>query len=114
MNTLNISYVGAEQHHRWASRTGRPRDRWARCVHVADGSVGMSGSIPNSNTNKAMRPWLGLRFLCAGAYTRVYHRPQDPCYNARCPGCGQRIRIGVGQEGRSERMYEVDCGVRRV
>lgn len=61
---------------------------------------------------QAVRPWLGLRYLCAGVYTRVYRKPDDPAYVARCPRCGEVIRIAVAPGGRSERMFEVDCGLR--
>ncbi len=60
----------------------------------------------------AVRPWLGLRYLCAGVYTRVYRKPEDTAYNARCPRCGELIRIAVAPGGRNERMFEVDCGLR--
>ena len=55
------------------------------------------------------RPWIGVRFLCAGAYVRVYRKPDDPAYVARCPRCGQCVRFRVGRDGTSARMFEVSC-----
>lgn len=58
------------------------------------------------------RPWLGVRFLCGGAYIRVYRNPSSPAYLARCPRCAECVRFSVGAEGQSARLYEVDCGRR--
>ncbi len=73
-----------------------------------------TGPIPpqGPGLHRAVRPWLGLRYLCAGVYTRVYRKPEDPAYVTRCPRCGEMIRIAVAPGGRSERMFEVDCGMR--
>ena len=74
-------------------------------------------SSPNPadrNVPAAVRPWLGVRFVCGGVYTRVYRNPTDAAYNARCPRCGECVRFTVAPGGQEARLYEVDCGVRRV
>ncbi len=57
----------------------------------------------------APRPWIGVRFTCAGAYVRVYRKPEDKAYNARCPRCGRCVRFAVGPGGTSARFFEVSC-----
>jgi len=58
------------------------------------------------------RPWLGVRFVCGGAYIRVYRRPEDPAYVARCPRCAECVRFRVGPGGDNARLFDVDCGLR--
>jgi hypothetical protein len=57
----------------------------------------------------AQRPWIGVRFLCAGAYVRVGRSPDGSSYNAMCPRCGKRVRFRVGPGGTSSRYFEVAC-----
>jgi hypothetical protein len=55
------------------------------------------------------RPWIGLRFVCAGAYQRVYRNPQGTAYIATCPRCGRSLRIDVGPGGTNQRFFDVSC-----
>jgi len=54
-------------------------------------------------------PWIGVRFTCAGAYIRVYRKPEDKQYVARCPKCQQCVNFRVGPEGSSARQFDVSC-----
>ena len=55
------------------------------------------------------RPWLGVRFTCAGAYQRVYRDVHQGVYVARCPKCAKSIRFRVGQGGTNQRFFNVSC-----
>jgi hypothetical protein len=55
------------------------------------------------------RPWLGVRFVCSGAYQRVYRNADGSGYLARCPKCSKTIRFRVGQGGSSNRFFDVSC-----
>lgn len=63
-----------------------------------------SGSQPHSP-----RPWIGVRFVCAGAYQRVFRNVDGSGYTARCPSCGKCLRFTVAPGGSKERFYEVTC-----
>ena len=65
---------------------------------------GQSDRKPNG-----ARPWLGVKFVCAGAYLRVYRNKAGTAYSANCPKCGKCIRFRVGQGGSSQRFFEVSC-----
>jgi hypothetical protein len=54
-------------------------------------------------------PWIGVRFVCAGKYVRVFRRPESPAYLARCPKCGKCVRFRVGSGGSDARMFDVSC-----
>lgn len=55
------------------------------------------------------RPWIGVRFLCAGAYLRVARNKDGTAYHAMCPRCGKRVRFRVGPGGTNQRFFEVSC-----
>lgn len=55
------------------------------------------------------RPWIGVRFRCAGAYLRVLRNKDATAYLASCPRCGKRIRFRVGPGGTDQRFFEVSC-----
>jgi hypothetical protein len=55
------------------------------------------------------RPWLGVRFLCAGTYQRVYQDRDGRGYTARCNRCGKCVRFRVGAGGTDRRFFEVSC-----
>lgn len=55
------------------------------------------------------RPWLGIQFVCANRYRRVFRDVNGNEYLARCPSCGKCVRFRVGQGGSNERFFEVDC-----
>lgn len=55
------------------------------------------------------RPWIGVRFLCAGAYVRVPRNRDGTAYLAMCPRCGKTVRFRVGPGGTDQRFFEVAC-----
>jgi hypothetical protein len=55
------------------------------------------------------RPWIGVRFLCAGAYVRVARSPDGSAYHAVCPRCAKRVKFRVGPGGTDNRFFEVSC-----
>lgn len=55
------------------------------------------------------RPYLRIYFKCANQYIRVYRRPEDPEYIARCPTCGLTKRFRVGSSGTGQRFFELSC-----
>lgn len=55
------------------------------------------------------RPWLGVRFTCAGAYIRVFRNAAGTGYAARCPKCGQCMNFRVGEGGTNQRFFQVSC-----
>lgn len=56
-----------------------------------------------------IRPWLGVRFVCAGAYQRVYRHTDGTKYLARCPKCGKSITFRVQPGGTDQRFFDVSC-----
>ncbi|HRQ72114.1 MAG TPA: hypothetical protein PLU35_03710 [Phycisphaerales bacterium] len=64
----------------------------------------------STRTGAVGRPWLGVRFECAGVYVRVYRNPNATAYLAQCPCCGRSVRFRVGPGGTAERFFTVNCG----
>jgi hypothetical protein len=62
-----------------------------------------------SDPASGSRPWLGVKFVCAGAYLRVYRNADATAYLATCPRCARCVRFRVGQGGVSQRFFEVHC-----
>lgn len=48
------------------------------------------------------RPYLGIMFECCSVYARVYRRPDQKAYIARCPRCLRAAKIRVGPEGKDQ------------
>lgn len=55
------------------------------------------------------RPFLGVRLVCAGCYTRAYRNPQGTAYEGKCPKCLKTIRFPIGSGGTSCRFFLADC-----
>ncbi len=51
------------------------------------------------------RPWVGIRFECCGAYTRVYRNAEGTAYHGFCPRCGRTVTLRVGEGGTSARFF---------
>jgi len=51
------------------------------------------------------RPWVGIRFECCGAYTRVYRNAEGTAYHGYCPRCGRAVTLRVGEGGTSARFF---------
>ena len=71
------------------------------------GTQSSSGS--GSGSSPVGRPYLRIYFKCANQYVRVYRRPEDPEYIARCPTCGLSKRFRVGSGGTGKRFFELSC-----
>jgi hypothetical protein len=52
-----------------------------------------------------LRPYIGVLFECCGVYVRVYRRPDQMVYLARCPRCLRLARVRVGQDGTDARFF---------
>ena len=74
---------------------------------------GSRADTPFVNGNPAQdasaRPYLRIYFACANQYVRVYRRPDQPCYLARCPQCGMTKTFRVGPGGTENRFFELTC-----
>lgn len=81
-----------------------PRDQVDLSISLP---VAPARAVPASGANA--KPWLGLFFRCAGAYSRAYRNADGTAYAGRCPKCGKSVRFAVGHGGTSERMFEVEC-----
>lgn len=71
----------------------------------------MSQPLPKGpgETQASPKPYLRIYFKCANQYVRVYRRPEDPEYMARCPTCGLTKRFRVGRTGTAQRFFELSC-----
>lgn len=68
-----------------------------------------SGRPNPTGSGAGGRPWIGVRFLCAGAYVRVPRNKDGTAYLAMCPRCGKTVRFRVGPGGTEQRFFEVGC-----
>jgi hypothetical protein len=51
------------------------------------------------------RHFVGIHFECCNVYTRVYRREDQREYIGRCPNCLRTVRLRVGPDGSSARMF---------
>ena len=51
------------------------------------------------------RPFLSVFFECCRVYTRVYRRPSQSFYVARCPKCLRATRVRIGPDGTEQRFF---------
>lgn len=51
------------------------------------------------------RPFIGVHFECCGVYARIYRRPEQAFYVGRCPRCLRELRVRVGPNGTSTRIF---------
>lgn len=75
--------------------------------------VGPSLDVTESgghSADRAMRPFLMVRFSCANTYQRVYRSAEGSRYLARCAKCGRAVRFTVGAGGTDQRRFVVNCG----
>lgn len=78
-----------------------------RTISILGGTPQPAGPVGGGAGGQ--RPWIGVRFLCAGAYIRVGRNKEGTAYHAMCPRCGKRIRFRVGPGGTNQRFFEVSC-----
>lgn len=57
------------------------------------------------SSSPSRRPWVGIRFDCCGMYVRVYRNAESTEYLGRCPRCGKRVRLRVGEGGTDARFF---------
>jgi hypothetical protein len=51
------------------------------------------------------RPYIGILFECCGVYARVYRQPDQRVYAGRCPKCLGPVRVRVGRDGVTTRIF---------
>ena len=61
----------------------------------------------DGDSTSAPRRFLGIQFDCSGFYTRVYGNRQATAYEGHCPKCGRAVRLGIGPDGISSRVFNV-------
>lgn len=85
------------------------RPQFGPVEHPGQAQPPLAGG-PNAALGTARgRPWIGVRFVCAGKYVRVFRSGDGAGYLARCPTCARTMWFRVGAEGTSERFFELTC-----
>jgi hypothetical protein len=51
------------------------------------------------------RRFVGIHFVCCGAYARVYVNRDDTAYEGSCPRCGKKVRLVIGPGGTDARFF---------
>lgn len=82
-----------------------PTDLAAARPRLSAASSGVAAA-PAAN---AGRPWIGVQFVCAGKYLRVFRAVDGTGYLARCPTCAKSMWFRVGSGGSADRFFEVSC-----
>ncbi|MEM9167010.1 MAG: hypothetical protein AAGB48_08285 [Planctomycetota bacterium] len=72
-------------------------------------SQGPPPADPSAGSTPVGRPYLRIYFECANQYVRVYRRPDQRSYIARCPACGQTKNFRVGRDGSDQRFFTLTC-----
>lgn len=67
----------------------------------------MTHPPPNNTPGDSPKPFLGVKFACCGAYTRIYRHCAGATYRGRCPRCGTPVTFKVGEGGTSSRFFIV-------
>jgi len=62
-----------------------------------------------SGRNGGGNRWLGVHFVCAGQYVRVYRREDQTMYRACCPRCARTVTFRVAPGGTACRFFQVQC-----
>lgn len=52
------------------------------------------------------RPWVAIQFKCCRCYNRIYRNRKATAYEGRCPKCGRRIKLKIGNDGTNQRFFE--------
>jgi hypothetical protein len=59
----------------------------------------------SKKNNFPKRKFLGLYFQCCSLYGRIYINNEKTAYEGTCPGCAKRVKIAIGENGTSSRMF---------
>ncbi|MBX3432715.1 MAG: hypothetical protein KF847_05310 [Pirellulales bacterium] len=52
--------------------------------------------------------YLGVRFDCCGAYSRIYRTRAGDAFVGHCPKCARRVQFKIGPEGTDSRFFCVE------
>ena len=55
---------------------------------------------------KPSKPFLGMHFKCCNVYCRIYKNREGTAYEGRCPRCGKKVRVLIGEGGTDARFFE--------
>ena len=61
----------------------------------------------SDRTSETGRPFIGIKWECCNAYTRVHRNVSGSFYQARCPRCGKSVKIQVQAGGSDARFFRV-------
>lgn len=78
-----------------------------RGTSLAHGHSDMSLDIydnPDAQPADA-RPYIGILFECCRVYARIYRQPDGKMYEGRCPKCLRTVRVRVGKDGTTSRLF---------
>jgi hypothetical protein len=77
--------------------------------HEPDYILDISGLNESQGSDSASGPagrkWIGVKFECCGAYSRIYRNRQGSAYEGFCPKCTARIQVPIGPGGTNQRMF---------
>ncbi len=78
------------------------KDEPAYIVDIEDLEQGGRGE---SQGRAVGRRWLGIRFDCCNAYSRMYRNTAGTAYVGRCPKCTRRLSVPIGPGGTPQRFF---------
>ena len=67
-----------------------------------------SQAAPSSSEREpgAAGKFLGVHFMCCDIYARVYPNREQTAYEGRCPRCGKRVEVRIGEGGTDARFFQ--------